>query len=444
MKTLLTILSAVLSAGIVIAVIWRFLENCGLKLSQKLIAKLPEKFGERLVPKLTPAVAYSGVKHTPGNAECARVYLYTILFRIFVVLAGFVIYCLFIGDGSTVTLKEMIDKWVQWDARHYLNVAKGYTAYMEDGYYTTLVFFPLFPWLVRIMNLIIPNENVSAILVSSLCYSGGAVYMYKLACMDYSKSAAQRSVILFSIFPFAFYYGGIMSEGVFFLTTAMTFYYIRKHNWLMVGIAGFLCALSRSAGVFMIFPATIEFAEEYRIFSGERKFGEVVKLIASKWIWLLLMPIGTCIYLLINYVVSGNAFEFITLEGKFWSQSSMFFTKTIGSLWGYLVGGHSISTKMSIFVPGLILIFALLAVIIAGLRKHRTMYTAWLMIYLIFNLSISWPISICRYIASAIPAFFIVADYCERNKKLDTAVIMSFGIMFGIYMTGYLMTKQIM
>jgi hypothetical protein len=366
------------------------------------------------------------------------------LFRIFVVAAGFVAYCIFCDSGNSFNFVKIFDNWLKWDANNYIRISEGYTSFNIDGDYSTIVFFPLYSWLLAFVRAFIPNANAAGLLLSALLSSGACIYMYKLVCIDYSKKTAQLSVILMCIFPFGFFYSSIMSESAFLLTSLMTLYYVRKHNWMIAGISGLLSALSRSAGVFLIFPATVEFIEEYKLFGDLKDVKDIFNKILTKWAWMLLLPLGTLIYLFINYHISGDPFYFLKMEKKYWQQETQLFFNTASNYINILNGDTSVSTKMAAFFPGFICLLSSYALIAVGLLRHRNIHMVWLLIYLTLNTTMSWPLSFCRYISCAVPLYIILADLCENNKKLETGLIMGWGILFGIYLVGYMTTKQIM
>lgn len=426
MNILMQIISITVTVSSFVMLVWRMLPNPGIDL------------------KLRINKGRDSAGCVPTNKECTEVFIYSLLFRIFVIAAGFVIYCVFIANDSKIHMNQIYKMWEEWDATNYIRISKGYASFTQNGDYITLVFLPLYSWILKFFNLIIPNVIVAGLTVSAVCSSTACVFMYKLACMDYKRSTAQKVVILMCIFPFAFFYGAIMSESAFFMTSAMTLYYIRKHNWAAAGIAGMLCALSRSVGVFLIFPATVEFIEEYRLLENLKDIKPKLVLFAKKWVWLLLLPAGTLIYLYINYKITGDALYFLKMEEKYWNQTSQPFFQTVGNLWDIIKGGTSLSTKMGAFAPGLAIVLGMYALMLFGIPRHRSMYSAWLWIYLIVNTTMSWPLSLCRYLTCAAPVYLILGDSCDRNKKLYTALVIGFSIMFGIYLTGYLMSKQIM
>lgn len=361
------------------------------------------------------------------------------------VVVGFLIYCLFSSQGNDFPWDQFFGQWIKWDSNSYIKIPEGYSSRVEDGDYVALVFFPMYSWIMKIFMFIIPNANAAALFTSSICYSTACVYMYKLCCVDYSREAAKKAVVLISVFPFGFFFGAIMSESTFFMTSVMTLYYIRKHNWVAAGIAGMCAALSRSAGVFLIIPATVEFIEEYKLLENIKNVKQNLLLILKKWSFLLLLPLGTCVYLYINYRVAGDPFDFLRLEEKIWHQTSQPFFKTVSSLWDIISSKkYSVSVVTSAFLPGTLILFLMYGIMLSGIKKTRNVYLTWLFVYVIINTTMSWPLSLGRYLSCAVPAFMILGDACDKNKKLNFALMMGFGILMGIYYVGYMTGKQIM
>jgi len=428
MATLLMIISITVVFGSALILLWRIVQNSGINLK----------------PIFGPSLTTDGYVYSPQRKECINIFLYTLLFRLFMLIIAFLIYCIFCDTGTKFHWNQIFDQWLKWDAHSYTKIPNGYDSYQENGDFVMLVFFPLYSWILKLVNIIIPNTNIAALTTSTLCYSFASVFMYKLFCIDYSRESAKKAVLLMSIFPFGFFYGAIMSESTFLLMSVLTLYFIRKHNWILAGIFGMCAALSRSVGVFLIFPATVELIEEYKVLGNLKNIKQTFSIILKKWCPLLLMPLGTFIYLFINYKVSGNAFDFLRIEEKYWQQVSQPFFENIKRIWEIINAGYAVSTLASAFIPGLIILLCMYAVMILGLRKHRTMYMTYMLIYLVVNTTMSWPLSLCRYLACTVPVYIILAEGCVKNKKLDTAITVGFSIMLGIYFAGYIAGKQIM
>ncbi|MBR5157403.1 MAG: glycosyltransferase family 39 protein [Clostridia bacterium] len=412
--------------AVCVVLIWRVLGNGGASLS-------------KTIPEVRRFTATE-----PTFKECRSVFVYAMLFRVFLFALGFVIFCIFIETGEKFQWNQLFDNWIKWDANAYIRISNGYTSYMENREYPTVVFFPLYPLLIKILRYIIPNAAAAGLLISAVLSSFACVYMYKLMCIDYSKATAKIAVLLMCLFPFSFYYGAIMSESTFLLTSIMTLYYARKNNWKLAGICGLCASLSRSLGVFLIVPAVIQLLEENKLFGNLKDKNTWIKTL-KEGAWLLLLPLGTLIYLYINYDISGDPFYFLSLEKQFWHQTSQPFCKTIGTFWDIITTGkYKPATLLASFVPGFIVLICSYVTLMYGAKKHKTMYIAWLAVSIIVNSSMSWPLSFCRYMATAVPLYMILADECEKHEKLKLGIFISWSILFGMYFTGYLIGKQIM
>ncbi len=378
-----------------------------------------------------------------SNKEYLKIFIFAFLFRVAIFIVAYLAKGIF--SESQLSFMDYCNSWNLWDAPHYIEIAQqGYANHIEDGQYLMLVFFPLYPILIKFFTLIIQNYIISALLVSFLAYSFGCVLMYNLVAIDYNKSIAKKSIIFLSVSPFAFFFGGIVTESTFFLIIIATFLAIRKHNYLIAGILGIFASLTRSGGVLMIIPAAIEWIQDVKPLSliKEKQTKELSKNIL-KVIPILLIPIGTLIYLLVNYNVTGDPFAFLTYQKEHWSQGLQFFGKTIKLMSGYAFG-DDLSLAVSIFIPGLVSVFIAIIAAAYGIRRTRLMYIAFLLFYIMYNSGATWPLSICRYIMCSFPAYWILAEFTERHKETEIPIIVLMTVCFGIYLVGYITVHQIM
>ena len=420
--------------SLVIVVAMRVFNNCGFS------------FPKNKVTDFLLAEKRITLKEETDGKELLYLFLACIAFRIAVYIISVFPVALFTNDQS-LDFPSWLAQWKQWDATGYNHMIQGgYKYMMEDGEYVTLVFFPLYSFAGRILNIFINNTQLSAIITSTLCYAFACCFLYKLVIIDYGKSVARKAVLYISISPFGFYFGAMLTESMFFLTTVASFYYIRKHNWIMVGVCGALAALSRISGVVVIFPAVVEFIEHYRLFGmfKDKKVKEAFKLILTKGLWIFGAFVGVFIYLYCNYSLTGDWFKFLELQHKFWGEETCYFGKCILIMWQQIVSDRSIMVKFGMFIPELLSVIMMLITMLYGARRHKSMYITYMVVYLVMNTSITWPISIARYMLCALPMFIVLADFTERHKKAHIPITVVSAIFFGIYMTGYLFSKQIM
>ena len=381
------------------------------------------------------------VRYTIDKKESLKIFIFALSFRIFIFLIGIVIFSLFIDN--TFTFDNIISSLVKWDASNYIRIAEGYSSYIENGYYTTLVFFPLYSWILKIVDVFIHYPEISGLIVSSVAYSIACIFIYKLVCMDYGKLVAKKVIILISISPFAFFFGTIMSESIFLLFSTITLYYIRKHKWFLVGIFGCFASLSRLIGVFLIIPAIVEIIEEYHIIKNIKDYKYVFKIIKNKLLPCFLLFLGIIIYLYINFSLTNDWFYFLKIQKNIWNQGYAHFFQ----IFSLLINNIKIIDKVTsfaIFIPELVTVIIMYIILILGLKKTRTMYLMWFLIYILINTSLTWPMSIGRYFTCVLTPYIIIANWCNQKDKYYIAIVIISSILYAIFLTAYICGKLIM
>lgn len=380
-------------------------------------------------------------RRVPGSARCpvsreegVRVFLLALLFRLAIFAAVGLFTCLVLYPDSGPDAALWI--WKRWDALHYVNLAElGYTGYMEDGKHLFLVFFPLYPWLMRLVSALTGNTMAAGLLISFLCYAGGCVYLYKLTAWELGQGAARRAVLFLSVFPYAFFFGGIMTESLFLLTTAAGLWYIRRHRWWLAGTIGILAAMTRMHGILLVGAAAAELVENREGFDW--------KEIGRRLPALLLPVLGTLAYLLLNWRVAGDPFTFTVMQ-EHWSQGFCWISDT---LWYVLQNALSYPTeavRYQLWIPTILLFPVFFALAVYARKRFRSMYTLYGFVYLVLNYSLSWLLSAGRYLSCALPFFLFAAALTEKRRWLTILIAAGMSIGFLVTLYGYLTGGQIM
>ena len=263
-----------------------------------------------------------------------------------------------------------------------------------------------------------------------------SVYIYKLVSLDFGKRTAILTLVFFNVFPLTFFFSGIMSESVFLMFSAITLYYARKHKWLLSGIFGLFCALSRSLGVFIIFPVVVELFEEYKVIKNIKNYKYLIKKVLVKMIPLLLIPLGFGIYLYINYHVTGELFYFLKMQSTIWFQHYehfFLFFKTVFDMFS----GYETKFVCFVTIPNLVIVTLSYIVLFLNARNKVTMYTVWLLVNIIVNTSMSWPLSVFRYMSCAIPLYVFIADYLKKHRILYISYLVINIILFIIFFAAF-------
>lgn len=379
--------------------------------------------------------------------EIVKVFLYALLFRIGIYIVGVVISMMF-SEEIGFTFSDFLSSWNRWDSQHYIDLAsKGYADCVENGQHLFLVFFPLCPWLLKIIHFIIRDWQLAFIMLSTIAYCVGAVFFYICISEEYGKKTAQRALTLVSVWPFAFFFGGMMTESLFFATLSIGFYFIKKHNWFAVGLTGLFCSLCRVQGILLLGVAGVEFLQTYSpvIMWKEKKIALFFKEVFTKGMYLLLIPVGNLIYFYLNYKVEGNPFKFQEYQKNHWNHEVTSFYKGFGDVWNYFKdAGTTNSMKMSIWLPEVIIVILVIVVLFYALKTQPLKYTVYLWVYTMICYGVTFLISGGRYMLCALPIFIIAGDFFEQHERLyRLAVILSTALM-AVYMAGYFNGKQIM
>lgn len=369
--------------------------------------------------------------------------------------------------SSTFSLETFLTNWCRWDANHYLNIAtngyrgavefcdtcreaalaKGLSSdVMQNGQHLFLVFFPLYPFLLSFLNLIFADIRIAGLILSTLAYAGGCVNMYRLVKLDYSEEVAVNSVILLSLFPFGFFLGGIMTEGLFFFVSASMLYYIRKHEWTKVIIFGCLATMVRLQGVLLIIPAGLELLCIYKPWDMIRKKDfRKLKEFVSRCLSMCLMFVGVGVYLFINWRVEGNPFAFMIYQKAHWSQGACLPTKTLSYLFRYAFSAtYDLQTRFALWIPQVFLAIFSVGILLYGIKKLKAFHFGYAGAYILLTYSATWLLSAGRYLSCCIPLFIVLAIAAERKKWLMPVMISLFSILLTIYYAGYCNGLQIM
>lgn len=199
-------------------------------------------------------------------------------------------------DGAFFT------SWDHGDATHYLSIAHyGYQSLSDTA------FFPLFPLLVATIAHLLGDWSYLFVgmLISNAALLGTLFILYQLAVDSCGEEVAHRTLLYLCIFPTAFFFFAAYNESLFLLLTTGTFLALRRQRWWLAGLLGCGAALTRSAGILLTVPYL------YELWVTRESI-----LVTRFKIWLaglpiFLIPIGTLLYSLYCWQLTGNPLAFI-------------------------------------------------------------------------------------------------------------------------------------
>lgn len=367
-----------------------------------------------------------------------QIVFYLLLFRLLLFVLTYALSLLQQGYSGGVLDRLGIWNQLGTDSQHYLNIAEhGYVNTGDDR--LLIVFFPLYPFLVRGVHFIVQNYLVSGLIVSNLCWVFAGYLLYELALMDTDKRGALRALKYLCILPASFLFSAPLSDSLFLLLSVACVYAVRKNLYPVAGIIGLLAAFTRMPGVLLFAPACFELVGKIireRPTQGKNKKWQL--RMAGNALSLLLIPIGLLLYFYVNYRVTGSATTFLTYQSEHWHQQLGWFFGTMGTLVSSASGAFSDNTNMlwGLWLPNIVYLFASLGIVIAAQNKLRASNVAYFIAYYAVCMGATWLLSGPRYLTAAYPLALALGAITEK-KAVDRIATITCIVLFLLYLVAY-------
>lgn len=149
----------------------------------------------------------------------------------------------------------LITPWQRWDAIWYLRIAE--LGYMPDD--VSASFFPIFPILIRGVEIFVgSNALLANLIVSTIAMFGAFVLLYRISAELFDDATARRAVLYCAVFPTGYYMLGGYAESALVAFSLASLYFARSGHWWLAGIAAAGATLARPVGFLIALPLAIE------------------------------------------------------------------------------------------------------------------------------------------------------------------------------------------
>ena len=341
--------------------------------------------------------------------------LIVVLAKILVLTIGYVV--TFLNSGPAPPLTIVMNMFNHWDAPHYVAIAKN--GYVNTGDAANfIVFFPLYPILIRLFTVDFSYINLSALIVSNVCSLVAFSYLYKIAKLEFNDSVAMKAVLFLSVFPTAYFLSAPYTEGLFLALVIASIYYARLGKWQFAGLISLFAALTRIEGLVLLPALLVEYFHQK---------GWKPRKTDLNILWIFLTLAGSLIYLNINYQITGNPFTFISKQATHWDVKFGPWTGlTTAYSWARTA---SYPSNITIgLAPLVFAVFGLLMVGVSVWRRLRPVYIAYMFFAWALAVSTSWWISVPRYVMAMFPMFMLFGLLTNR-KAVNIAIVIVSGAM---------------
>ena len=346
------------------------------------------------------------IQNIPQSIKLAI--LIVIAAKVLVLAIGYAVTAL--NSGPPAPLDILAQTFSRWDAPHYVDIANNW--YVNSGDQANfIVFFPLYPILIRLTTFNFAYANLSALAISNISSLIAFFYLYKLAKLEFNSEVAVKAVLFLSVFPTAYFLSVPYTEGLFFATVIASIYYARLGKWHFAGLMGLFASLTRMAGLLLLPVLLVEYFHQRGW--KPRKFGFNVS-------WVFLVLTGFLIYLGINFQVTGNPLTFMTVESAHWNNRLDPWTG-LTQAWSWAWNADYPGNITIGAIPLFFAVFGLAAVGIAVWRRLRPSYIVYMFLSWGLAVSTSWWVSVPRYVMAMFP-MFILFGALSKNKEATIAI----------------------
>ena len=313
--------------------------------------------------------------------------------------------------------------WNRWDAPHYLDLAR--MGYVSEGVEARwIVFFPLYPWLVRVSSLFLRDELLAAFFVSGVASVAAGLLLYRLARADGEPEEVARGAVFYLlVFPTAYFLHIGYNESLFLALALGAFLAARSRCWWAAGLLGGLAALTRINGVVLLPALAFEAWDEYRS-AGRRARVE--------WLWLLLVGGGFGVYLFINWWVLGDPRAFLKMQGDHWFKSPTWPWVGIKGAWN-ATRGRTPSDALMVGWQELFFILLGLGLTVWAWLRLRASYAVWMTCNWLMWTSTKFALSVPRYTLVLFPAFILLGRLRASHPAWGAAVVVWSLLMLALF-----------
>ena len=314
------------------------------------------------------------------------------------------------------------------DARHYLDLARwGYgaaeTAFPEQ--YLMIVFFPLWPWLLRPFALLGADLWLIGTVLAVALTALGTLLLYRCTYrLTGSCGTAGFACAVQLLLPGSFFFVLPQTEALFFCLNFAFLDAMQRDRPGMAGLFGLLASLCRANGALLAGYGVLWVTLALR---RRRRF-------RASWLAPVAGPAaGLGIYLGINWMVYGNPFQFALYQQEHWYHSFCLFPRTVAIMSDY-IGTDANGMFLGLWTVAVILLEVLLLALAA-----RRLTPDWLLLGLAGVAMMNgqtWLISAQRY-ALGMPALAPAMSLLAGRRWQKIALLAVLAVLGGIYFAAF-------
>jgi len=312
-------------------------------------------------------------------------------------------------DPEQSAATSIIGVLTSWDGRWYLELARsGYPDNIPanitfDQLEARAAFFPVYPWLIRAVDFVLPGGDTLAALFTNFVLGAVSVVLVGLLARRlFSNAVATRSMTLYALFPGSYVLSFAYAEATFIVLAALCLLFLVEERWLLAGVAAAVGTGTRPNGVALIGACLVAAALAIR---RRRDWTSLVAV--------ALAPVGFVGFQLFVDAQAGERGAWFRVQREAWSEGTSFgataVTSTIGFLTSPLDSPAKALTALSLM--------SLLIMVFAAWKRHVPL--PWIAYSAIVTALMLIPETVTarpRFVLAVFPLFIAVAAWWPQPK----------------------------
>ncbi|PIS41885.1 MAG: hypothetical protein COT25_00635 [Candidatus Kerfeldbacteria bacterium CG08_land_8_20_14_0_20_42_7] len=295
-----------------------------------------------------------------------------------------------------------------WDEYWYLSVVQRGYFDSQDALFSNAAFFPLYPMTISALDVFIHNPIITGVILSSLCLLLAVWMLYLLVKDFHPKIPPIKPIIYLLLFPTAFFLVSMYTESMFLFLSITCFYFLLKKNFWIAGIFGFLAALTRITGVFLVIPFIWELYMAYK-----------PKLWRKELLSVLGIPLAVIAYFTYLGVKFHNFFLFFKAQAD-WGRNFSF------SHFSFLPSSTTSYPPLDM----LCVVFGVVAGVYL-IRKIRVSYGLYVLAVIAATIASGSLLSMERILLVLFPLYIALAHI--KNKKITTTWLVASTLLLSVF-----------
>jgi hypothetical protein len=314
-----------------------------------------------------------------------------------------------------------------WDGRWYLEIVRhGYPHVIPpqvtyDHVEARAAFFPLYPLMVRWLDVVLPGGDTFAALFTNLVLSVVAVVLVGLVARHwFDTSTARRAMVIFAVFPGSYVMSFAYAEALLVVLAAGCLLALSHQRWLVAGITAALATAARPNGVALIAACAVAAA------IAIRRHRQWSALIAP-----LLAPIGFVSFQLFLAHHTGERMAWFRVQREAWREGTSFGGTAISNTLSFL--SHPLASPTDALTAATMVALGLCTWALVR-RPLPWFATAYVIVVVALMLLPATVTARPRFMFTAFPLAIAVAAWWPKGERSD-----SWGLMLvasGIGLTG--------